>query len=78
MNSDYIAHLDGYSVIEGGWLNHHWVQLGYVAVLFFPTKKKDGRNPPEPWLMIFIVIRLQTLLQVLRMRSVERVSFYSL
>ncbi|KAL0635023.1 ammonium transporter Amt1 [Maublancomyces gigas] len=27
--ADYIAHLDGYSVIEGGWLNHHWVQLGY-------------------------------------------------
>lgn len=24
---DYIAHLDGYSVIQGGWLNHHWVQL---------------------------------------------------
>lgn len=21
-------------MIEGGWLNHHWVQLGYVAVLF--------------------------------------------
>ena len=27
--SDYIAHLDGYTVIAGGWLNHHWVQLGY-------------------------------------------------
>jgi Amt family ammonium transporter len=27
--SDYIAHLDGYTVIPGGWLNHHWVQLGY-------------------------------------------------
>jgi hypothetical protein len=27
--SDYIAHLDGYSVISGGWLNHHWIQLGY-------------------------------------------------
>jgi Amt family ammonium transporter len=27
--ADYIAHLDGYTVIEGGWLNHHWVQLGY-------------------------------------------------
>lgn len=27
--SDYIAHLDGYTVIQGGWLNHHWVQLGY-------------------------------------------------
>lgn len=28
-HSDYIAHLDGYTVIAGGWLNHHWVQLGY-------------------------------------------------
>ena len=28
-NSDYIAALDGYTVIPGGWLNHHWVQLGY-------------------------------------------------
>ena len=28
-HSDYIAHLDGYTVIPGGWVNHHWVQLGY-------------------------------------------------
>jgi len=27
--ADYIAHLDGFTVISGGWLNHHWVQLGY-------------------------------------------------
>nr|AGM18796.1 high-affinity ammonium transporter [Peltula cylindrica] len=27
--ADYIAHLDGVTVIPGGWLNHHWVQLGY-------------------------------------------------
>lgn len=27
--ADYIAHLDGFSEIDGGWLNHHWVQLGY-------------------------------------------------
>ena len=27
--SDYIAHLDGFTVIKGGWLNHHWIQLGY-------------------------------------------------
>jgi Amt family ammonium transporter len=27
--ADYIAHLDGYTVIPGGWLNHNWVQLGY-------------------------------------------------
>ncbi|RMZ88562.1 hypothetical protein DV736_g4219, partial [Chaetothyriales sp. CBS 134916] len=25
--ADYIAHLDGYTVIKGGWLNGHWVQL---------------------------------------------------
>lgn len=29
LHSNYIAHLDGFSVINGGWLNHHWVQLGY-------------------------------------------------
>ena len=23
--ADYIAHLDGYTVIKGGWLNRHWV-----------------------------------------------------
>lgn len=28
-NSDYIAHLDGFSVIPGGWLNHNYIQLGY-------------------------------------------------
>lgn len=27
--ADYIAHLDGVTVIDGGWLNHHWMQLGY-------------------------------------------------
>lgn len=27
--SDYIAHLDGFTVIPGGWLNGHWIQLGY-------------------------------------------------
>jgi Amt family ammonium transporter len=27
--SDYIAHLDGVTEIKGGWVNHHWVQLGY-------------------------------------------------
>ncbi|CAK7241462.1 MAG: ammonium transporter Amt1 [Sporothrix thermara] len=26
--ADYIAHLDGVAVIPGGWINHHWVQLG--------------------------------------------------
>ncbi|EMD01019.1 hypothetical protein BAUCODRAFT_61123 [Baudoinia panamericana UAMH 10762] len=25
--SDYIAHLDGYTVIQGGWVNRHWIQL---------------------------------------------------
>ncbi|KAL9104755.1 MAG: hypothetical protein Q9187_008865, partial [Circinaria calcarea] len=27
--ADYIAHLDGFSVISGGWLNRHWIQLAY-------------------------------------------------
>ncbi|KAI5926791.1 ammonium permease [Camillea tinctor] len=27
--ADYIAHLDGVTVIEGGWLNQHWIQLAY-------------------------------------------------
>jgi Amt family ammonium transporter len=27
--ADYIAHLDGFSVIDGGWLNHHYIQLAY-------------------------------------------------
>ena len=25
--ADYIAHLDGVTVISGGWLNRHWIQL---------------------------------------------------
>jgi ammonium transporter, Amt family len=25
--ADYIAHLDGFTEIDGGWINHHWVQL---------------------------------------------------
>ena len=29
MCSDYIATLDGSPRINGGWINHHWVQLGY-------------------------------------------------
>ena len=27
--ADYIASLDGGTVIHGGWLNHHWIQLAY-------------------------------------------------
>ncbi|KAG9239487.1 putative ammonium transporter 1 [Amylocarpus encephaloides] len=27
--ADYVAHLDGFTEIDGGWLNKHWVQLGY-------------------------------------------------
>lgn len=27
--ADYIAHLDGITVIPGGWLNKNWIQLGY-------------------------------------------------
>lgn len=27
--ADYIAHLDGFSEISGGWLNRHWIQLAY-------------------------------------------------
>lgn len=27
--ADYIAHLDGFSVIPGGFINKHWIQLGY-------------------------------------------------
>lgn len=27
--ADYIAHLDGLTVIPGGFLNHNWIQLGY-------------------------------------------------
>ncbi|KAK3700449.1 ammonium transporter Amt1 [Vermiconidia calcicola] len=29
--ADYIAHLDGYTQIRGGWLNHNWIQLAYQA-----------------------------------------------
>jgi ammonia channel protein AmtB len=27
--SDYIAHLDGVTEIDGGWINHNYIQLGY-------------------------------------------------
>jgi Amt family ammonium transporter len=27
--SDYIAHLDGFTEIPGGWINHNYIQLGY-------------------------------------------------
>ncbi|KAI0468580.1 ammonium transporter [Xylaria cf. heliscus] len=27
--ADYIAHLDGTTVIHGGWVNHNWIQLAY-------------------------------------------------
>lgn len=27
--ADYIAALDGYTVIKGGWVNHHYIQLAY-------------------------------------------------
>jgi Amt family ammonium transporter len=27
--ANYIAHLDGFSVIPGGWLNRHWIQMAH-------------------------------------------------
>jgi len=27
--ANYIAHLDGYTVISGGWVNQNYIQLGY-------------------------------------------------
>jgi Amt family ammonium transporter len=27
--ADYIAHLDGYSNIDGGWIDGHWIQVVY-------------------------------------------------
>lgn len=30
--ANYIAHLDGTTVIPGGWLNQHWMQLGYQLI----------------------------------------------
>lgn len=27
--ADYIAHLDNTTVIPGGWINQHWIQLAY-------------------------------------------------
>jgi Amt family ammonium transporter len=27
--ADYVAILDGSTHIPGGWLNHHWIQMGY-------------------------------------------------
>lgn len=27
--ADYIARLDGVTEINGGWLNQHWIQIGY-------------------------------------------------
>jgi ammonium transporter, Amt family len=27
--ADYVARLDGVSVISGGWIQHNWIQLGY-------------------------------------------------
>lgn len=27
--ADYIAALDGFTVIQGGWVNHHYIQLAY-------------------------------------------------
>lgn len=29
MSSPYIANLDGSDPIEGGWINRHFIQLGY-------------------------------------------------
>lgn len=27
--SDYVAHLDGFTIIPGGWLNGHYIQLAF-------------------------------------------------
>jgi Amt family ammonium transporter len=45
IDSDYIAHLDGVTEIDGGWINKNYIQLGYqladsvtgMAYAFFGT-----------------------------------------
>lgn len=34
-NRDYIAALDGETVIEGGWIQQHWIQLAWQAAAVF-------------------------------------------
>lgn len=33
--ADYIAALDGFTKIRGGWINGHWAQIGYQAAAAF-------------------------------------------
>ena len=39
--ADYVAALDGVTVIPGGWVNHNWIQVAYqlAAASAYPRNK---------------------------------------
>lgn len=36
-SADYVAATDGATIIDGGWLNHNWVQVGYQLAAICAT-----------------------------------------
>ena len=63
-SSDYIAALDGYTVISGGWLNHHWVQLGYQVA-------DSASGAAYSFLASCLILFLINLIPGLRLRASE-------
>lgn len=74
--ADYVAALDGVSVISGGWIQHNWVQLGYQ--LAGATAYVSGqysfncRIMAYSFTVSYIILYLMNFVPFLRLRVDER------
>lgn len=62
--ADYIAALDGTTRIEGGWLNHHWIQLAHQLADSFA-------GGAYSFVMTCIILFVLNLIPGLRIRASE-------
>ena len=63
--ADYIAHLDGSTVIAGGWLNHNWIQLAIQLA-------DSATGCAYSFIGSYIILYLINLVPGLHLRATER------
>ena len=74
--ADYVAAMDGVTVIAGGWIQHNWSQLGYqlagatayVLMVYF----SNFRIMAYSFTVSYIILYIMDLIPFLRLRVDER------
>ena len=56
--------MDGYTKIPGGWLNHHWIQLGYHLAA-------SAAGMTWSFVITSVILNVMNLIPWLRLRAAE-------